>query len=77
MHASSYSLDYRVDSFDEHGNAVVTFTVHNTTTIESFARNPLGGQIPGFYDELTSSQETGMYQPTEQTIMWTETIRPS
>jgi hypothetical protein len=77
MHASSYSLDYRVDSFDEHGNAVVTFTVHNTTTIESFARNPLGGQIPGFYDELTISQETGMYQPTEQTIMWTETIRPS
>jgi hypothetical protein len=73
----SYSLDYRVDSIDEHGNAVVTFTAHNTTTIESFARNPLGGQIPGFYDDLKNSQDKGMYQPTEQTIVWTETIRPS
>lgn len=76
----SYELRYRVDSV-EGVNAVVTFTVHNTTSIESFARNPLdpaGGQIPGFYDHLKNLRDDrGMYQPTEQTIVWTETIGQS
>jgi hypothetical protein len=70
----SYNLRYSVVEIAG-GEAIVTFTAQNDTTIESFSRNPVfPGQVEPFYGDLVRMQAEGLYQDTSQTIVWTERI---
>jgi hypothetical protein len=71
----SYTLGYEVNSIDEQGNASVTFTINNDTTIDSMTRIPGTDEHVPLYDVLTEANaENGTWESVHQTVVWTETI---
>jgi hypothetical protein len=59
-----------------YGNATVTFTANNDTTIESFTSIPGSDEHLPWYGPLTDANEAhGTWDSLHQTIVWTEVIR--
>lgn len=73
----SYKLEYAIDSVDSRGNAVVTFTAENATTIDSATRIP-GGNLDPLREWMEYHEErSGAWATVGQTIVWTETVSRS
>ena len=76
----SHNLTVTVSSVNvEKRIAVVTFSVHNTSTIQSATRPPIIGYEPWYQNTigavLNAQFENGPMSETTQTIEWTETIK--
>lgn len=75
----SHVLMYEVTSVDiENRTAVVTFTVHNTSTMQSATRPPVIGYKEWYRNSIgkviNKLFKSGPGSETEQWIEWTETI---
>jgi RHS repeat-associated protein len=76
----SHSLQYTINSVDiEKGTAVVTFLVHNTSTMQSATRPPVIGYQEWYKNSIGKATDklfqSGPGSETEQWIEWTETIK--
>ncbi|QHA05206.1 hypothetical protein GQF42_19610 [Streptomyces broussonetiae] len=65
----SYNLHYDVKGEDPDGSVVVEYTLHNTTSNESFLH------YIGYYDWLKeTNRDHGVFSSEDQKIVWTERI---
>jgi len=76
----SHNLTVTVSSVDiENRTAVITFSVHNTSTIQSATRPPVIGYQEWYQNSvgkvLNENFENGPMSETRQSIEWSETIK--
>lgn len=74
----SYDLKWTATPNADNGTIAVTFSVYNTSTMQSASRPPVLGYLPGWQStvgsRINAAFQTGWGSMTSQSFNWTETL---